>query len=63
MFICYHSFNDFKRRMLLSRSQKLLALLRRIMPKHDGDIYCLNCLQIKLEYHKKVLKKKVFVVF
>ena len=38
-------FNDSKWRMIeLSCSKKLSVLLRRIMFKHHGDCYCLNCL-------------------
>ena len=38
--------------------KKLLALLREIVCKYHGDIYCLNCLRLfatesKLESHKK----------
>ena len=30
--------------MELSYSKKLSALLRKIISKHDGNFYCLNCL-------------------
>ena len=50
--------------MALSCSKKL-ALLRRTTLKHNGDIYCLNCLHSsrtknKLELHKKVCENKDF---
>ena len=43
------------------------AFLRRITSKHDGDFYCLNRLhsfttESKLEFHKKYLKIKTFLV-
>ena len=38
-----HCFIDSKRRrMALSSSQKISALLRGITSKHDGDFYCLK---------------------
>ena len=38
-----YSFNDFKRKkMALSCSKKLSALLRGITSKNNGDSYCLN---------------------
>ena len=45
--------------------KKLSALLRGITSKHDGDFYCLNCLQSfatekKLESHKKECENKDF---
>ena len=47
--------------------RKLSALLRRIICKHHGDFYCLNCLHSFatekkkiLESHKKVCKNKDF---
>ena len=56
------SFNNSRqKRMALSCSKKLSALLRGLVPKHDGDFYCLNCLYLfrtknKLESHKKIRK-------
>ena len=53
--------------MVLSCSQKLLALLRGITSKHHGDFYCLICFhsfatENKLQLHKRVCeKKKIFV--
>ena len=43
----------------------LVALLRRITSKHNGDYYCLNCLHSfrtknKLESHIKVYENKDF---
>ena len=43
----------------------LVALLRRIASKHNGDYYCLNCLHSfrtknKLESHIKVYENKDF---
>ena len=57
-----NSINDSKRRkkrMALSCSKKLSALLHGIISKHKGDFYCLNCLhsfrtENKLKYHEKV---------
>ena len=48
-----------RRRMILSCSKKLSALLRGIMSRHDDDFYCLNCFhsfrtKCKLEPHKTV---------
>ena len=48
--------------------KKLSALLRRIMSKHRGEIYCLNCLhslatENKRESQKKYEKVKIFVIF
>ena len=45
--------------------KKLSALLRGIFSKHDGDFYCLNCLnsfrtENKLKSHEKVRKNKYF---
>ena len=45
--------------MPLYSSKKILALLREITSKHNGDYYCLNWLhsfrtKIKLESHIKV---------
>ena len=39
--------------------KKLSALLRGVTSKHDGDFYCLNCIQSytiknKLEKHYKI---------
>ena len=41
--------------------KKLSALLRGVTSKHDGDFYCLNCIQSytiknKLEKHYKIWK-------
>ena len=61
-----YSFNDSAWRMtILSCSIKLSALLRGITSKHDGDFYCLDCLdsfatENKREYHKKVCYNKDF---
>ena len=49
--------------MALSCSKKLPALLKRIISKHHGDFYCLNCLhsfatENKRESHKKVCENK-----
>ena len=43
--------------------KKVLVLLRRTMSKHDGDLYCLNCLhsfaaEKKRKSHTKVCKKR-----
>ena len=47
-----YSFNDSKwRRMVLSCSKKLTALLREITLKNNGDFYCLN----RLHSFKKTL--------
>ena len=60
------SFNDSKlRRMKLSFSKKLSALLKGITSKHKLDFYCLNYLYFyrtkrKLESHKEVCKNKDF---
>ena len=59
-------FNDSKwRRMALSCSKKISALLREITSKHHGDFYCLNCLHCfatenKRESHKIVFENKDF---
>ena len=55
-----------KRRLSLFCCKKLSALLRVITSKHDGDFYCLNCLnsfrtENKVKSHKKTLKIKIFV--
>ena len=61
-----YSFNDSKwKRIVLSCSKKLLALLKGISSKHKGDFYCLNCLNFfrtikKRELHKIVCENKVF---
>ena len=49
--------------MPLYSSKKILALLREITSKHNGDYYCLNWLhsfrtKIKLESHIKVCENK-----
>ena len=54
-----------KRRLELSCSKKLSALLREITSKHGGNFYCLNCLhyfrtESKLKSYKKVHKSKDF---
>ena len=52
--------------MALSCSKKkLFALLSEITSKHDGSLYCLNCLhsfrtENKLKSHEKVCKNKHF---
>ena len=43
--------------------KKLSALLRGVTSKHDGDFYCLNCIQSytiknKLEKHYKIWKNE-----
>ena len=61
-----YSFNDFKRRkMTLSCSKNLSALLRGITSKNNGDSYCLNCLHSfrtknKLESHKRICEDQDF---
>ena len=61
-----YSFNDLKRRkMALSCSKKLSALLRGKSSKHYGNFYFFNCLHSsrtknKLESHKKVRECKDF---
>ena len=58
--------NDSKgRRMALSCSKKLSAILRGIMSKHQGDFYYLNCLhsfttENKRKSYKKVCENKDF---
>ena len=58
--------NDSKQgRMTFPCSKKLLALLRGITSKHDGEFYFLNCLhwlrtKNKIELHKKLCKIKIF---
>ena len=47
--------------------KKLLALLRGITSKHQGDFYCLNCLhsfatEKKLELQKKECENKIFAM-
>ena len=60
-----YSFNDFKwRKMALSCTKKLSALIRGITSKH---FYCLNCFhsfakEKKLDSHKKYVKIKSFVM-
>ena len=60
-------FNDFKwRRIALSCSKKLSALLRGITSKLHGNFYCLNCLnsfatENKRESQKIVCKMKIFI--
>ena len=49
--------------MPLYSSKKILALLREITSKHNGDYYCLNWrhsfrTKIKLESHIKVCENK-----
>ena len=52
--------------MALSCSKKkLCTLLRRVISKHHGDFYCLNCLhslrtENELKSHEKVCKIKDF---
>ena len=46
-------------------AKKISALLSGISLKHEGDFYCLNCLQSfriksKLKSRKKVCENKVF---
>ena len=61
-----NSFNDSEGRgMALSCSKKLSALLKGIMSKHHGNLYCLNCLHSftmknKLECHEKLFENKGF---
>ena len=58
--------NDSKQgRMTFPGGKKLLALLRGITSKHDGEFYCLNCLhwlrtKNKIELHKKLCKINIF---
>ena len=45
--------------------KKLSTIPGEITPKHDGDFYCLNCLQSfrienKLKSHERVCKNKYF---
>ena len=45
--------------------KELLALLKEILLKRDGDFYCLNCLysfrtKNRFESHKKVCENKYF---
>ena len=45
--------------------KKLYPLLGGISSKHDGDFYCVNCLDLfraktKVESHKKVYENKDF---
>ena len=62
------SFNDFnQRKMALSCSRKLSALLRGIASKNNGDFYYLNCLHFlwkktNLNQIKKYVKIKIFVM-
>ena len=56
-----------RKTMALSFNKKILALLRRITSKNNGDINFLNCLhyfrtKTKLELHKKVCENKDFCV-
>ena len=49
--------------MAVSCSKKIIALLRGVTSKNNGDFYCLNCLHScrtkdKLELHKKVCQNK-----
>ena len=61
---CEKQINDSKfrkRRLALSCSKKLSALLGRINSKNNDDFYCLNCLHTfstenKLKYHETVSK-------
>ena len=61
-----HSFSDSKRRRVaLSCSKELSALLREITSKQHGDFYGLNCLyslktKNKFESRKKVCENKDF---
>ena len=60
-YISKHNLNHEKhsfRRMTLSCS-KLSVLLRRIPSKHNGDVYCLNCLhsfRTKSKLESKILE-------
>ena len=54
-----------KRRLALSFSKKLSAILREITSKNDDDFYCLNFLhsfrtENKLKFHEKVCKNRTF---
>ena len=54
-----------KRRLTLSCSKTLSALLHGITSKHKGDWYCLKCLhsfrtENKFKFHKKVCQSKDF---
>ena len=47
--------------------KKLSALLRGIISEHRDNFYCLNSLhsfvlEKKLELHKKICEKKIFVM-
>ena len=42
--------------MALSCTKKLSAVLRKIVSKHDGDLYCFNCLHSK----QKLFENKDF---
>lgn len=60
--------NDSKQgRMTFPGGKKLLALLKGITSKHDGEFYFLNCLhwlrtKNKIELHKKLCKINIFLV-
>ena len=52
-----------KRRMAVSDSKKISALLHGITSKYTGDFHCLNCLhsfriENKFKSHDKVCKNK-----
>ena len=54
-----------KRRVALSSSKKLSALLTRITSKHDDKYHCLDCCpssktKRNLKYHENAHKSKVF---
>ena len=54
-----YCFNDSKqRRMALSCSKKISALLRKT--KHDGDFYCVNCLH-SLRTNKLLIDVKIIL--
>ena len=57
--------NKEKKRLALSCSKKLSALLHGITSKHKGDFYFLNChhsfrTENNVKYHEKVCKNKDF---
>ena len=62
---CLNDSKRRKRRMALSCSKNIICIISQKTSNHEGDFYCLNCLnsfgaEIKLKIHKKICKNKHF---
>ena len=61
----FQNITEIVKKMALSCSKKLSALLRGKTSKHHGNFYCLNCIhsfatEKKLDSHEKVCENKDF---